>query len=453
VYIRVREVNFGQSYQKGYKNFREGAWLLHRIPELAGAPRAGSSRVIDPVPLWPVRQGLVLLLLPDRLLEYNSEDAEHPQIILLREANRTGIGTFSSLTPARDGGLWIAGTGGIAKVPAPIRNLRHETEWREYALPENLPVKNLQSLHEDEEGVLTAVADSQTNQLRLVVYFDGHDWTIAATGSERIRQAWRSLDKTRWAMSTDALFEGDEGHADFAENEEVSARGYFDVAVQPGATFWLATSDGLVRYAPPLWRVPPPVRQINSPVRCLASDSGGGVWFTSGSKLYLLQGEQLKEFGFPEQISRGLQPRELLVLRNGVVVLVFEDTEANTGDVLFTLAAGSQTLAPLDWGEPRRRLRALGQLKDGRLCVQFTGTGSGPRDSELMACDGLHFEAFDESPHRNWLGDKFAYSICGAKRRFLARAPNEESPVIVKAVGSVCCCRGQEHTGRGLLVC
>jgi len=69
---------------EGLQEFREGAWVLHRIPELAGAPHAGSSRVIDPVPLWPVRQGLVLLLLPDRLLEYNSEDAEHPQTILLR---------------------------------------------------------------------------------------------------------------------------------------------------------------------------------------------------------------------------------------------------------------------------------------------------------------------------------------------------------------------------------
>jgi signal transduction histidine kinase/ligand-binding sensor domain-containing protein len=383
---------------EGLQEFREGAWVLHRIPELAGAPRSGSSRVIDPVPLWPVRQGLVLLLLPDRLLEYNSEDAEHPQTILLREAGKTGIGTFSSLTPARDGGLWIAGAGGIAKVPAPIRNLRLETEWREYVLPGNLPVRNLQSLHEDEEGILTAVADSQTNQQRLVVYFDGHDWTAAATGSERIRQAWRSLDKTRWAMSTDALFEGDEGHPDFTENEEVSARGYFDVAVQPGATFWLATSDGLVRYAPTLWRVPPPVRRINSPVRCLASDSGGGLWFTSGSKLYLLQAEQLKEFGFPEQISRGLQPRELFVLRSGVVVLVFEDTEANTGDVLFALAPGSQTLAPLGSSEPRRRLRALGQLKDGRLCVQFTGTGSGPGESESMVCDGLHFETLTDPP-------------------------------------------------------
>src|SRR5579862_2221454 len=51
---------------EGLQEFKDGAWLLHRVPEITGETRGGSSRVIDPIPLWPVRQGLVLLLLPDR---------------------------------------------------------------------------------------------------------------------------------------------------------------------------------------------------------------------------------------------------------------------------------------------------------------------------------------------------------------------------------------------------
>src|SRR5205823_8473846 len=133
------------------------------------------------------------------------------------------------------------------------------------------------------------------------------------------------------------LLEGDEAHPDFVENEEISARGYFDVAVQPGMTFWLATSDGLIRYAPALWRIPPAVKRINSPVRCLGSDSTGGVWFTAGAKLYLGQGEALKELPFPEPRSRGLQARGPFPLQNRVVVRVVRDAEAHTGDVLLTL--------------------------------------------------------------------------------------------------------------------
>ena len=35
------------------------------------------------------------------------------------------------------------------------------------------------------------------------------------------------------------------------------ARQYSDLAVEPGGAFWLATSDGLYRYALPQWRKPP----------------------------------------------------------------------------------------------------------------------------------------------------------------------------------------------------
>ena len=385
---------------EGLQEFKEGTWVLHQLPELAGETRSGSSRVIDPVPLYPVRQGLVLMLLPDRLLEFNSEDTDHPQVRVLRQASKTGLASFSSLIAARDGGLWIAGEHGVTKVPRPIRNLKPETQWREYLLPEKLRARNLQGLHEDEEGVLTAVADSETNQQRLVVCFDGHDWTSVTTGSERLRQAWRSLDKTRWAMSTDTLFEGDETDGVLGENEEVSARAYFDVAVQAGVTFWLATSDGLVRYAPALWRIPPIAKRISSPVRCLVSDSTGGLWFTSGTKLYFYQSDQLKEFSFPEQISRGLQPRELFVLRNGVLILVCEDTEASAGDVLFGLTPGSDKLLPLTSTEAGRsqRLRALGTLKDGRLCVQFAKVGSAAAKIGLRAFDGEKFEPLADPP-------------------------------------------------------
>lgn len=96
---------------EGLQEFAEGAWVLHRVPEIANEIRSTAFGGTDPVPLWPVRQGLVLLLLPNRLVEFNSEDPAHPRTKLLREADRTYLGGFSSLAPAKDGGLWIAGAG------------------------------------------------------------------------------------------------------------------------------------------------------------------------------------------------------------------------------------------------------------------------------------------------------------------------------------------------------
>jgi hypothetical protein len=43
---------------------------LHPVPSIAEEFRTRVPRFIDPVPLCPVRQGVVLFLLPDRLLEF-----------------------------------------------------------------------------------------------------------------------------------------------------------------------------------------------------------------------------------------------------------------------------------------------------------------------------------------------------------------------------------------------
>ena len=387
---------------EGLQEFVEGSWVLHRLANIAGQTHGVTSRVIDPVPLWPVRQGVVLLLLPSGLLEYNSENTAHPQTKILREAAQMRIGSFSSLAAARDGGLWIAGAQGLAKIPGPVRNLRPETAWLEYVSPEALQVGNFQAPHEDEEGGVTAIAESVTNEQRVVVYFDGGTWSVQSAGNERLRQAWRGADKTRWAMSTGTLFEGDQTRPDLAECDEVLARSYYDVAVQPGSTFWLATSDGLFRYAPALWRIPVALRGITSPVSCLASDAAGGLWFTTGGRLYLLQGDQIRGIPFPPQIGRNLQERELFVLKDGTVLAVLEDAESNTGDVLFTLAPGSSNLNAVVLGERGPHLRALGLLNDGRLCAQVL-EGDGTEES-LQAFDGVHFERMPEAIPRGALG-------------------------------------------------
>ena len=389
---------------EGLQEFVEGAWELHQVPEIAGGIRSAAFGITDPVPLWPVRQGLVLVLLSDRLLEFNSEDPAHPHTQLLREARQTRLGSFISLTPARDGGLWIAGAMGLAKVPGPVRNLKPETAWSDYLVPESLQVTNLQGVHEDEEGGLTAVGVTGTNQQRVVVYFDGRSWSAQSGGAEKLRQAWRGPDKSRWAMSTEGLFEGDATHSDLSECDEISARSYFDVAVQPGTTFWLATSDGLFRYAPALWRIPAALKRITSPIRCLASDQVGGVWFTTGANLYLFSGDQLKNFPFPPQIGRNLQDRQLYVLKNGILVMVLEDAETNSGDSLFTLQPGKAELSPVlsSWGTGG--LRALGLLGDGRLCVQLLHPGSAEEQNTLQAFDGSGFQSIRDPPPNGALG-------------------------------------------------
>ena len=82
---------------------------------------------------------------------------------MLLAAAQTRLEKFSGLTLARDGGLWIAGARGLAKVSGPVRNLKPDSEWHDFVPPESLPIHNLQEPHEDEEGTVTALAESGTN--------------------------------------------------------------------------------------------------------------------------------------------------------------------------------------------------------------------------------------------------------------------------------------------------
>ena len=262
---RVYESPGGQLWTvvaEGLQEFRNGHWVLHPVPEIAAEFRARLPRLIDPIPLCPVRQGVVLFLLPDRLLEFNAEDPDHPRTEVLLTAAQTRLEKFSGMTLARDGGLWIAGARGLAKVSGPLRKLKPDSEWHDYLPPEPLQIHNLQELHEDEEGNVTTLAESGTNQQKMLAHFDGEHWTAEVVPVEKIRFAWRGPDKTDWAATIDSLFEWEPGGREVVESEESSGRQFYDLAVEPGGAFWLATSDGLVALRPAHLAEPRP-RQEN----------------------------------------------------------------------------------------------------------------------------------------------------------------------------------------------
>ncbi len=383
---------------EGLQEFREGEWRLYPIREIAANPHPGPERVIDPVPLCPIRQGLLLFLLPDGLMGFNCEDPDRPNAKLLRAAAGTRLGRFTGMAVARDGGLWITGAGGVAKVPGPVRNLQLDAAWQEYPVPPNLPATNFWGPRDDLEGGMVALAESTTNAQRWIADFDGTGWTLRAGGSDRLRQAWMGPDRTCWAMSRGALFQWDEAASELRENEEITARQWFDVAVEPSGAFWLATSDGLFRYAALLWRSPPAARSVTSSVHCLAADPEGGVWFAAGNKLHVLQNGEPREYPFPAAWNGRLQARALFALGNGALALSAQEEELAGGERLFRLLPALGTFSAVPAGEPGRRLKALGVLKDGSLCVQDLEKAGGDRTCRLEKYDGRQFEPLPDPP-------------------------------------------------------
>lgn len=369
---------------EGLRELREGVWMTHLIPEIATVLRGGQP--LRPVPLYPVRQGVVLFLLPDRLMEFNAEPPGGARLSLLRSADQTGLEKFSGLAPARDGGLWLAGTRGLAKVTGPARNLRPDTEWLDFVAPQNLGLQSFQEPWEDPEGGVTTLAESSDGLQKFVVYFDGQRWTALSARQENIRRAWRGPDGGFWAATINALFQFDPDTGAMVENQDISARNYFDVAVEPSGAFWLATSDGLFRYSPLTWQSPAPVRRLNLLVQDLKEDADGRLWFVAGSSLHVLDQNTHREHPYPATTERGFPAaHSLFMLKDGSFVV-----DPGGGLLQFHPAKGqfSPILPKLE-----RPLRPLGQMPDGSLCVLNPGQAFHP-EPRLEVYDGRQLQPF-----------------------------------------------------------
>ncbi len=387
-HTRVYESPGGQlwtSYPEGLEEYRDGRWRLYPVREIANETRSNALPPLHPVPLCPFRQGRVIYLLPNALRQFSIEKAEQPETATLREASRTALEKFQGMTMAHDGGLWIAGARGLARLPGPARLIKADTEWREYLAPESLDVQNLQEPLEDERGGVMTVADDRSTHQRVAVYFDGQEWTKFPVGGQRIRAAWRSSDNRFWAVTIDTLLQLQPGTTEPMENEDLPARRYFDVAEEPGGAFWLATSDGLFRYAPRIWQTPDLPLAANARVQALQAGDEGGMWLGTSNALYLARDNRVVEFPLPSRMRAAFGAGAgLWNLPGGALLMNGAD-----GLIQFDLKAGRFSEIPaLEQGQS---VRPAGICKDGTLCVQIAGTNNPNPALHLETYDGRRF--------------------------------------------------------------
>jgi signal transduction histidine kinase len=225
---------------RGLWTMKEGTWTL-------------SSVLSGKFPLCPVRQNVVLCLLPDRLVEANVEDSAHPRLQPLLSSNHVNIGVFAGMTISAADELWIAGEQGLARASGPYRSLSATSQWNAFLPPANLGLHHFQKPEADKTGI-TTVADSDGG--KTVAHFDGAQWETWPCGGKKIRVAWRGPDNIYRAATANALLEIH--GAELITNREISSREYFDAAVDSRGICSLATSEGLVRFHLLLWRLGEP---------------------------------------------------------------------------------------------------------------------------------------------------------------------------------------------------
>ncbi len=304
-------------------------------------------------------------------MEFNAENPEQPQTQALLRSDQTRLGKFTDMVVARDGGLWITGERGLGKAsklagrtPGTIISRRNRCKSKTCA---------------SRAKMTKAASPSSPNPPPA----DKGSWRASMAKAGRCSRPAGKISGARGEATTrfyglltsNALFRQAPGQTNLAEYQEISARQYFDVAMEPGGTFWLATSGGLFHYTPPLWRSPRPLQRINSPVRCLAEDDAGRLWFVADGKLHSLQGEIHREFALPEPAAHDAQSiRALFPLKDGTLLL-------DAGEHPLRFNPDSGAFGPgLHLRDDVRHVKPLGLLRDGSLCCAKLAFRSGHRE-------------------------------------------------------------------------
>lgn len=362
---------------RGVQTYRDGQWLQYPIAAVEEESRTNLLRRIRPIPLVAAERDHVLLLLSDRLLDFN---ATRNELTVVRTAQQTRLGRFWDMTESRDGGAWITGSKGLAYLKGPLRRLPGLVEWREILPEESLAAQNFQRPMEDDQGGVTMVADPVGGGRKFIAHFDGQVWSAYSIPDENIRQAWHSSDGVFWAMTIKSLFRFVGRGKEVMEKENFLTGQNFDAVTEPKGVFWIATSERLLRYAPLPWRVPVdlPAETVsaNSAVDGIAEDADGQLWLLNADALAQRKAGVWRSYPLPREPDAAFPSHALLA------VLAGERVAFSLNDRVALFAPGSEQFEFLTHPQ-QRALKFLGALNDGALCVQTRAPSAPVEDSKL----------------------------------------------------------------------
>ena len=74
------------------------------------------------------------------------------------------------MTPAFDGGLWVSGERGVAKLSAPARNITVSNAWKDFVLRSPARLRDFEEPIADEEGGVTTLAKSLSSGAQAVAH-------------------------------------------------------------------------------------------------------------------------------------------------------------------------------------------------------------------------------------------------------------------------------------------
>lgn len=406
----IHESRSGQVWclaSDGLQEFSQGRWVVYRIPEINTENSGSLRRRVHPIPIVPAERDHVLFLLSDGLYKF---EVGAPRAQLLQRSSEPGLGSFLDMIETRDGGLLISAEAGLLRLSGPLRRLTTNSVPIRSPAPAAWQISGLDRPSEDDDGgiVVTGII-GMTN--RVMARFDGSNWELITPGVSRLRQGWRGLDATYWALSRDRLVRMQEGQIRDVLPAGTLAGYHNEAAASTNDTFWVATQEGALLHAPRPWRTPYPHSVGGMPATALQEDADSRLWFLASDGLRTLRDKEARRFPWPEDVEPGVQPTDRLLRLGGGNWLV------GIGEriLLFDVAKGAfQELTESPHGHPTR---LLGAMRDGSAILACISPSPPESPTWITRFDGRRWQ-----PLFQWNPE----GALGADLVFAAEAANQD---------------------------
>jgi signal transduction histidine kinase/CheY-like chemotaxis protein len=456
LWAMLREGGVGSFVYVGLQRFEGQRWVPYPLPTPVGpaeAAMSGSSRGFI-----PIDRDRALVAGGGRLL-----DCRIAAGALAASPLPMATGAVRLLAPARRGGAWVATDGGLERVwvdaagrlavDAPIR------------FPAALgPLRPGTVVDSGAAGLFVTVTVTRDGRrAELLVRYRGDAWRELYEAPARPGwqlAGWAGVDGQWWtAFTGDAWFElgvgsDDQGWRALPRTRELAGRLYNALPELDGG-FWLATSTGLARHVPTLWRTPRELAAFTRPSSSVFEARNGDLLIQYDDQLLHRRNGRWRAFPLPAGRAGGLARTDAIVeLGDGRILLggmpspaVFFDRDRgafapvrhprgsfvevlsaarNGGAWVLTTDPASQRrtlerydgsrFVPVVTGSDRWRTlppRSVTELGDGRWIVvpdgDGYGEGQGTRFRTIGSRQGLPLSpiaALEVAPGRVWFGSR-----------------------------------------------
>ena len=340
----------------------------------------------------PVDRSHALIMLPDRVLEFDADRSCSRAVAVLAQ---TGLSRFLTMRAARDGTVWLTGSGGVGRLSRnapkdPTANAGvAEQGWKWTALPR--PPAQWADFIEPFEGDATKlfVTGIAPSQAKAALEFDGRRWKECLRSDSATIRVWAGRERSVWVQDGNRVTELTGTTKNVAEKTGVLSGLILAVTVQNPEQFWIAGSQGLALHVRCLWEAPPGSPQLDDVVSSISEDRAGNLWFLSAHDLIRYDNSTWTSFPLPRGETAwaiftegpGVLPDgRLVILTSGSHWLIF-DPERHT---FHTVEHPG-----------KRTLRLFVPGPDGRLIAETYPAGSSK---------GMTLESFDGHEFREFLG-------------------------------------------------